>query len=70
MGDRTVIVTGVGLIGAIIAFIIFTGWCYIGNIVKLAQCDWKAEGSWKGEIIHAVGLLPPAAYVTYWFDDK
>lgn len=52
------------------AFMVFTGVCYIGNIVKLVQCDWKADGEWKGEIVHAIGLFPPASYVTYWFDDK
>jgi len=42
--------------------------CWIGNLYKLTQCDFAP--SWKGEIIHAVGLIPPAAVVTVWFSDK
>ena len=42
-------------------------WCV--NLYKLTQCDFTAP--YKGEIIHAAGLVvPPAAAVTAWFDDK
>jgi hypothetical protein len=46
--------------------ILGAAWCV--NLYKFAQCDFAP--SWKGEIIHAVGLLPPAALVTVWFNDK
>ena len=42
--------------------------CWIGNLVKLLNCDF--EPSWKGEIVHAIGLIPPAALVTVWFNEK
>lgn len=39
------------------------------NAYKLCQCDFKSP--FKGEVIHAVGVLfPIAAPVTVWFDDK
>jgi len=38
------------------------------NLYKFAQCDFEA--SWKGEIIHGIGILPPASLVTVWFNDK
>lgn len=53
-----------------VAFWIFTGVCWVGNIVKLAQCDWSNQGSWKGEIIHSIGIFGPTSLVTFWFDDK
>ena len=43
-----------------------TAWCV--NLYKLTQCDFAP--SWKGEIIHAIGLIPPASIVTVWFSDK
>jgi hypothetical protein len=46
--------------------VIGTAWCV--NLYKLTQCDFAP--SWKGEILHAVGLIPPAALVTVWFSDK
>lgn len=46
--------------------VILTAWCV--NLYKLTQCDF--EPSWKGEIIHGIGLIPPAALVTVWFSDK
>ncbi len=54
----------------IIAIWLFAGFCEIGNIVKLVQCDWSDTGSWKGEIIHGIGLVPGVSIVTFWFDDK
>lgn len=42
--------------------------CWGTNLYKLTQCDFEAP--YKGEIIHAVGIIPPASLVTVWFDDK
>jgi hypothetical protein len=39
--------------------------CWIVNVVKLVNCDF--EGPWKDEIIHAIGLIGPAAGITAWF---
>ena len=39
--------------------------CWIVNLVKLLNCDF--EGPWKEEIIHAIGLIGPAAGITVWF---
>lgn len=51
-----------------IAIVAIFGTAWVVNLYKLTQCDFAP--SWKGEIIHAVGLLPPAAIVTVWFSDK
>jgi len=40
--------------------------CWIVNLVKLLNCDFEGP-SWKEEIIHAIGLIGPAAGVTAWF---
>lgn len=42
--------------------------CWITNLYKLTQCDFASP--YKGEVIHAVGLIPPASLLTVWFDDK
>ena len=39
--------------------------CWIVNLVILLKCDF--EGPWKEEIIHAIGLIGPAAGITVWF---
>lgn len=42
-------------------------WCV--NVYKLVNCDF--EPSWKGEIIHAVGVfVPPASILTVWNSSK
>lgn len=52
----------------LLAVNIFACACWIGNIYKLSQCDF--ESPWKGEIIHAVGIIPYASVVTVWNSDK
>lgn len=47
-------------------FTMLTAWAF--NLEKLTQCDFAAP--YKGEVIHAVGIFPPASIVTVWFDDK
>jgi len=42
--------------------------CYIGNIIKFIQCDFKEP--WKGEIIHGIGFVPGVSLFTVWNDDK
>ena len=39
---------------------------WISNIVKLVGCDF--ETPYKCEVIHVIGLLPPASVVTVWLD--
>jgi hypothetical protein len=40
---------------------------YALNIVKFAQCDFKA--GYECEVVHAVGVLvPPASLITVWVD--
>ena len=56
------------LIIAQLALVAIVGTSWVVNLYKLTQCDFQP--SWKGEIIHAVGLIPPAAVVTVWFNDK
>jgi len=50
------------------AIIAVFGGAWIGNIYRLAQCDFAAP--YKGEILHFLGIIPPVAIVTVWFDDK
>jgi hypothetical protein len=50
----------------IIAVFAFTP--YVWNGYKLAGCDF--ESNYKCEVIHGIGVvIPPAAFVTAWFDD-
>lgn len=42
--------------------------CWFGNFYKFVNCDFTAP--YKGEIIHAVGLVPLLSIVTVWMDDK
>ena len=52
--------------GIVIYGIIVTPW--IWNAAKLASCDFKSD--YKCEVVHIIGVvIPPAAYVTVWFDD-
>ena len=45
--------------------------CWIGNVVKLARCDWSDTGTWKGEVVHLIGVfVPPASAITVWSDEK
>jgi len=46
-------------------FGIFMGVCWFVNIYKIFQCDWDAP--WKDEIIHLIGLFPPASLIAVWF---
>lgn len=40
--------------------------CWVTNLYRLTECDF--EGPYKCEVIHAIGLIPPASLVTVWFD--
>ena len=51
----------------IITLAIPFAWCV--NVYKLVKCDF--EESYKGEILHIVGVfLPPVSLLTAWNDDK
>lgn len=41
---------------------------WVVNFYKLTECDFAAP--YKGEVIHAIGLIPAFSIVTVWFDDK
>jgi len=50
----------------IITIILLAPWVWNG--VKFASCDF--ESNYKCEVIHGAGVfIPPAAYITVWFDD-
>jgi hypothetical protein len=55
-----------GIIVLSIWLLIIGSW--VGNLFKLLNCDF--EPSYKGEIIHAIGLVPIASVITVWYDDK
>ena len=60
-------VTGVfGLVVIAVVLTIIVSW--IGNIYKLTQCDFASP--YKGEIVHAIGIIPLAAPFTVWCDAK
>jgi hypothetical protein len=41
---------------------------YLWNGYKLAGCDFESD--YKCEVIHTIGaVIPPAAFITVWFDD-
>lgn len=40
---------------------------WIGNAVHLANCDWDKDKSWKGEIVHTLGVVSPNLFC-YWLD--
>lgn len=41
---------------------------YIWNGVKFVNCDFKSD--YKCEVVHGTGVfIPPASYITVWFDD-
>ena len=50
------------------SFALLLAGCWIGNVVKLVNCDFEAP--YKGEVIHMIGLIPAVSLVTVWFDDK
>ena len=55
---------------AIVTLILFVIICgpYIYNGYKFFGCDFESD--YKCEAIHGVGVvIPPAAFVTAWFDD-
>lgn len=44
---------------SIFAFVAVLGFlvgCYVGNVIKLVNCDFDNNGSWKGEIVYVIGL--------------
>ena len=54
----------------LLALAITPATAWVWNLVQLVSCDWDAGKSWKGEIIHGIGLIPYAGIVTVWFGDK
>lgn len=52
------------IIQLLIIAVVGTGW--VKNIIKLSNCDFKP--SYKAEVIHAVGLIPPVGMITGWLD--
>ncbi len=41
---------------------------WVWNGVKFVNCDFESD--WKCEAIHGAGIfIPPASYITVWFDD-
>jgi hypothetical protein len=46
-------------------FTVFVIGCWIGNFVKLTNCDFKSD--YKCEAIHGAGIIPPVSLVSVWF---
>ena len=60
---------GCGVVAIWLAIILFIGGCWLGNVVKLVACDWSSTGTWKGEIVHGLGVIvAPASVFTVWSD--
>ena len=51
-----------------IVFTAFVIGCWIANAIKLTRCDFQAP--YKGEAIHAIGLIPVLSLATVWNDEK
>lgn len=49
----------------LILILILIPWMW--NFEKLLDCDFKPD--YRCEVIHGLGLFPPAAFVTVWFED-
>lgn len=56
--------TIVGLITCLIVLASAVAWPL--NVYRLAKCDFSNEGSWKGEVIHGIGVVTPTYLVTAW----
>lgn len=61
---------GYVLIGGLLALLFWLAiiGSWIGNVYKLLDCNF--EPSYKGEIIHGIGLVPVLSLFTVWNDDK
>lgn len=51
-------------IQVILVLAVGIGWTR--NFIKLVNCDF--EPSYKAEVIHIAGLIPPIGMVTGWLD--
>lgn len=47
-------------------FILWVGISWAVNFYKLTSCDF--ESPYKCEVVHGVGILPPVALITSWYD--
>lgn len=47
-------------------FIIVIGTGWVKNIIKLTECDF--EPSYKAEVIHIIGVIPPIGMIVGWMD--
>ena len=36
------------------------------NVYRLIQCDFDSNKSWKGEIVHGIGIFAPTYVITAW----
>ena len=52
------------LLPLILNVVIFS--CFFVNLYKLTQCDF--ESPYKCEVVHAIGLFPPASLIVAWFE--
>jgi hypothetical protein len=50
----------------IIVFYILFPFSWAVNVYRLFQCDF--EESYKGEIIHTLGVVSPTCIITAWSD--
>ena len=38
------------------------------NLVRFIQCDFSSEGTFKGEVLHGMGIFTPICLITAWSD--
>jgi len=48
------------------AFIIVNLVAWPLNAYRFIKCDFSSEGSWKGEVVHGIGLVLPTYLATAW----
>ena len=56
----------ISLAAIFVVLVAFAG--YVSNIVKLAQCDFKAP--YKAEVIRIVGIFPPVGAIVGYINIK
>jgi hypothetical protein len=62
-------ITWKGWLGLVVVLWISLSWGV--NVYRLTNCDFDTNKSWKGEAIHAIGVITPSFLYTAWnnFDE-
>ena len=55
-----------------IIMVVFLVTAYVMNICQLLNCDFDMNKSFRGEVIHGIGVFAPSSVITAWscWDEK